>query len=191
MSKELFKFHFKNSKTHKIRTLKLDDNSIWFIAVDVCMALDIRSDTIRKIVDNSDIKDINPNVIGVAGGRNPLIISESGLYQLIFKSRKPEAKKFCKWVTADVLPQIRKTGAYFPNVPASPRPIIPINENTAPDMLQKAMNLYFSIETAANKQAMIMSDLKNTRKQISGLVKTMFDTFPDAKSKIDLMETAN
>lgn len=48
------------------------------------------------------------------GGRAPLIISEPGLYKLIMRSRKPEAKEFRRWVTHEVLPQIRRTGGYIP-----------------------------------------------------------------------------
>ena len=48
------------------------------------------------------------------GGRSPIIITESGLYTLVLRSRKPEAHRFRRWVTGEVLPQIRKTGGYIP-----------------------------------------------------------------------------
>ncbi len=80
----------------------------WFVAKDVAEALDIRTDTVRAILDAVDVKETNPNRIGVApGGRNPLIISEPGLYALVFRSRKPEAAAFTRWITHEVIPAIR------------------------------------------------------------------------------------
>ena len=64
------------------------------------------------ILDDDEVRETNPNSIGVAGGRNPLIVSEAGLYSLILKSRKPEAKRFKRWVTHEVLPALRRDGAY-------------------------------------------------------------------------------
>lgn len=57
----------------------------------------------------------NDNSIDIAqnGGKSPLIISEAGLYGIVLKSRKPEAKEFKRWVTHEVLPSIRKHGAYM------------------------------------------------------------------------------
>ena len=89
------------------------DGEPWFIAKDICDALELRTDNLRAILEEDEIDTVNPYTIGVAqnGGRAPLIINESGLYSLILRSRKPEAKKFKKWVTAEVLPSIRKHGA--------------------------------------------------------------------------------
>lgn len=84
----------------------------WFVAKDVCNVLGIRSDTVRKIVDACDIEETNPNTIGVAGGRSPLLVNEPGFYTLVMRSRKPEAKAFKRWVTHDVLPAIRRDGGY-------------------------------------------------------------------------------
>lgn len=81
----------------------------WFAAVDVCRALSIGnpSDAIRTL-DDDEV------TLGTIEGshRQTNLINESGLYALIFKSRKPEAKKFKRWVTHEVLPSIRKTGSY-------------------------------------------------------------------------------
>ena len=85
----------------------------WFVAKDVCDALDIRTDTVRGILDADEVTATNPNSIGVhSGGRAPLIVSEPGLYSLILRSRKPEARQFKRWVTHDVLPAIRRHGLY-------------------------------------------------------------------------------
>lgn len=102
---------FQSEQFGTIRTTTIDGEP-WFVAKDVCDALGIRSDTVRSILDDDEVSETNPNTIGVAGGRKPLIISEAGLYGLVLKSRKPEAKAFKRWVTHEVLPSIRKHGAY-------------------------------------------------------------------------------
>lgn len=89
------------------------DGEPWFVAKDVCDALGLRTDNLKAILDEDEVKNTNPYSIGVApGGRDPLIISEPGLYGLIIKSRKPEAQAFKRWIKHDVLPAIRKDGAY-------------------------------------------------------------------------------
>ena len=91
-----------------------NDGEPWFVAKDVCDALGIRTDTVRTILDDDEVTEIlNPNSIGVTHGRAPLIVSEAGLYALVLKSRKPEAKRFQRWVTHEVLPAIRKNGGYM------------------------------------------------------------------------------
>ena len=77
--------------------------------------LEIRTDSIRSILDEDEVTEINPNTIGVAqnGGRAPLIVSEAGFYKLVLRSRKPVAKAFQRWVTHEVLPSIRKHGGYI------------------------------------------------------------------------------
>lgn len=96
-----------------IRALSDEHGEPWFVAKDVCDVLGIRTDTIRKILEADEVAETNPNTIGVAGGHNPLIVNEPGLYRLIIKSRKPEAKAFQRWVTHEVLPSIRKHGGYM------------------------------------------------------------------------------
>lgn len=88
------------------------DGEPWFVAADVCRVLDIKnpSDTINKRLD-SDERGIEI-IYTPSGDQEMLVVNESGLYNLIFRSTKPEAKKFRKWVTAEVLPSIRKTGMY-------------------------------------------------------------------------------
>lgn len=93
----------------EVRTLLIDDQP-WFFAVDVCAAL-LLSDTNKALLGlDSDEKCEHEEYSG--SGRKPILINESGLYSLILRSRKAEAKRFKKWVTAEVLPSIRKTGGY-------------------------------------------------------------------------------
>jgi prophage antirepressor-like protein len=85
----------------------------WFCATDVCSVLDIQNN--RRVVDemlDDDEKGVR-NTYTLGGSQNMLFVSESGLYNLIFRSRKPEAKKFRRWVTSEVLPAIRRTGYYI------------------------------------------------------------------------------
>ena len=83
----------------------------WFIAKDVCTALELSevSNTVKRLDDDEKLT----RTVFVSGqGREMWFVNESGLYNLIFQSRKPEARAFRKWVTNEVLPQIRQTGQY-------------------------------------------------------------------------------
>lgn len=110
-----------NFVAQSVRIVMRDDEP-WFVAVDVCEALTLAnpSQAISKLDDDEcQVVDFSTlhNVEGVINqqlnpGQKINIINESGLYSLILTSRKPEAKKFKKWVTAEVLPAIRKTGRY-------------------------------------------------------------------------------
>jgi len=105
---------FTNEDFGSIRALAID-NEPWFVAKDVCDALGIRTSTVRSILDEDEVGEANVNSIDIgpdSGGRAPLIITEAGLYSLVLKSRKPEAKAFKRWVTHDVLPSIRRHGIY-------------------------------------------------------------------------------
>ena len=98
-------FSFENFPVRAINR----NGEIWFVAADVCAAIDLGTEQIRRLDD--DEKDLH--LTQTPGGKQEMsIINESGLYALILRSRKPEAKRFRKWVTSEVLPAIRKTGAY-------------------------------------------------------------------------------
>lgn len=89
----------------------LRDEQPWFVAADVCRVLELTNTSKTCETLDDDEKGItNGDTLG--GAQQMLIISESGLYALVFKSRKPEARKFRKWVTSEVLPALRQTGAY-------------------------------------------------------------------------------
>lgn len=102
-----FTFHLSESASFKVRTL-LRDGEPWFVAADVCAALDIQNAT--QAVARLDDEDRAMLNIAPQGETNA--VNESGLYSLILGSRKPEAKPFKRWVTSEVLPEIRKTGGY-------------------------------------------------------------------------------
>jgi prophage antirepressor-like protein len=90
------------------------DGAPWFVAADVCKVLGLTNPS--KAVDGLDADEVAAHTLtnseGTSGNPNVNIISESGLYALIFRSRKPAAVRFRKWVTQDVLPALRKTGGY-------------------------------------------------------------------------------
>lgn len=112
-------------KSHPVRVLSDGDGEPWFMAKDVCDVLGLATNHLRETLDDDEITELtnlhNTEVGGVStvidvsnGGRAPLIVSEPGLYRLMMRSRKPVAKEFQRWVTHDVLPQIRRTGGYLP-----------------------------------------------------------------------------
>jgi len=100
-----------------VRVICGRDSAPWFVAADVCSALGIAnpSDALRRLDDDERMTlAITEGHSGRRGGAQSLgFINESGLYSLILTSRKSNAKRFKKWVTAEVLPSIRKTGAYI------------------------------------------------------------------------------
>lgn len=103
-------FEYKNNK---IRT-EIINNEPFFCAQDVCKVLDIKNnrDAILRL-KKDDVATIDTLTNG--GKQKMSFVSEAGLYQIIFESRKPEAKAFKHWVTHEVLPSIRKTGSYSTN----------------------------------------------------------------------------
>jgi prophage antirepressor-like protein len=102
---------FENPIFGQIRMVMVDDEPM-FCLVDVCRALEIKNATdVAKRLDEDELTRLNLG--GRAGESN--FITESGLYAVIVRSDKPNARKFRKWVTSDVLPTIRKTGGYVNN----------------------------------------------------------------------------
>lgn len=99
-----------------VRVFTDEHNETWFVAKDICDVLDVRTNNVRAILDADEVSDLsNDYSIDIAqnGGRAPLIVSESGFYRLVLRSRKPVAKEFQRWVTHEVLPSIRKHGGYM------------------------------------------------------------------------------
>ncbi|WP_239613909.1 phage antirepressor [Cohnella mopanensis] len=93
------------------RTVSIEGEP-WFVAKDICKILEVGnpSQALSRL-DNDEKNTITLNE-GIRGNPNSTVVNESGLYSLILGSRKPEARAFKRWVTHDVLPSIRKTGAY-------------------------------------------------------------------------------
>lgn len=98
-----------NFQSNEIRVVKDDNGEPWFVAKDVCSVLEIRNAT--QAVGQLDEDERSMFCIGRQGNTN--IINESGLYALVIRSNKPNARKFRKWITSEVLPSIRKHGGYI------------------------------------------------------------------------------
>lgn len=94
-----------------VRAHRDEQGNPWFVAKDVCRVLEITDH--HQAVSNLEEDERGRCIIPTPSGQQEmLIISESGLYSLIFRSRKPQARAFRKWVTSEVLPAIRRTGRY-------------------------------------------------------------------------------
>ena len=102
---------FNNPDFGEVRTLNVGGEP-WFIAVDVCKALEIKNsrDALARLDDDEKGVALTDTL---GGAQNLATVNEPGLYALVLSSRKPEAKKFKRWITHDVIPSIRKTGGYI------------------------------------------------------------------------------
>lgn len=104
---------FNSNEFGEIRVLEID-NEPWFVGKDVAGVLGY-SNTRKAIIDHVDTEDKKDGVTirdSIGRGQTPTFINESGLYSLILSSKLPNAKKFKRWVTSEVLPTIRKHGMY-------------------------------------------------------------------------------
>ena len=105
---------FKNERFGEIRTTTAENGEVLFVGKDVAKVLGYRdtSDALKKHVDTED--KLTRQIADSGQRRNVFLINESGLYSLVLSSKLPQAKAFKRWVTSEVLPQIRKTGGYIP-----------------------------------------------------------------------------
>lgn len=100
-----------NYSDKPVRTL-LKDGEPWFVANDVCNILDLSNP--RMAVSRLDEDEKGVSIVDTPGGKQEVtVVSESGLYALILTSRKPEAENFKRWIRKEVIPSIRKHGAYM------------------------------------------------------------------------------
>ena len=145
MSNQISTFNFENQS---IRTIAIN-NEPWFIAKDLCDAINISN--YRDAIERLDEDEKGVALTDTLGGKQEMaVVSESGMYTLILRCRDAVKKgsiphRFRKWVTAEVLPQIRKTGRYSQNVEEI-RPLEPTyhREHTQTEMLCFA-SLWFSL----------------------------------------------
>lgn len=137
---DILVFHYKSSE---VRTVELNGEP-WFVLKDVCAVLGIShiTDTAKRM----DEDEVGQTEVTDSMGRkqSTYVINESGLYNVILRSDKPEAKPFRKWVTSEVLPSIRKTGSY-----------------TMPK-LSKEMQAIFLLDDRTQKQEARITALENT-----------------------------
>ena len=102
---------FENEEFGSVRTMEINGEP-YFVGKDVAEILGY-ANTSKALIDHVDDEDkLNNETLSSLGQRGGWLINESGLYSLILSSKLPNAKKFKRWVTSDVLPAIRKTGSY-------------------------------------------------------------------------------
>ena len=111
-----------NFRGFSLRTVLIDDKP-WFVAADACKAIDLAWDKTNNVYAPSRVtrhlnEDERDSRQIANQGQRLLVVSESGLYKLIMRSDKPQAKEFQTWVTRDVLPAIRMDGGYVEGIGA-------------------------------------------------------------------------
>ncbi|WP_315569283.1 Bro-N domain-containing protein [Haemophilus parahaemolyticus] len=155
---QLSTFNFENQS---IRTIAIN-NEPWFIAKDLCDAINISN--YRDAIERLDEDEKGVALTDTLGGKQEMaVVSESGMYTLILRCRDAVKKgsiphRFRKWVTAEVLPQIRKTGSYSQNV----EEIRPLEITLKVQMLD---NLYYMAKNASelcHQYRKMMNDIINT-----------------------------
>ncbi len=146
---------FTNDVFGNIRGLEINGEP-WLVGRDVAKVLGYKniSDALKKHVDEEDKGVAKCDTLG--GAQEMTVINESGFYSLVLRSKLPEAKKFKRWVTSEVLPQIRKTGGY-----------IPVNEEDDEKTIM-AKALQIANKTIEEKDE-IIGDLKGDIYKLEGL----------------------
>jgi len=172
-------FHFQNKQ---VRTLDFF-GSLWFVAKDVCEVLRIRTNSVRCVLEEDEVREFNPNDNSIDigkeeaghGGRNMLVVSEPGLYSLVLKSRRPEARIFRRWITHEVIPELRRIGRYEMQVSAPSGKLLQFSRR---DLL----NLAVEAESECEELRDVVADL---------LPKAEFyDRVADTNASFSLGETA-
>lgn len=143
-------------KAMPVRTVKIDGET-WFVAKDVCDILEIQN--VSQAIENLDDDEKGISKTYTPGGMQDMtIISEAGLYTLLVRSNKDEAKPFRRWVTHDVLPSIRKTGSYTaPNAQKKPEKKCHISGGWI-KTVSKIIDMAFSAETDEDFQKVLALD---------------------------------
>ncbi|MDO5658304.1 MAG: Bro-N domain-containing protein [Paracoccus sp. (in: a-proteobacteria)] len=139
---------------HDVRIVMRGDDP-WFVAADVCAVLGIANS--RDAVGRLDDDERGVAVLDTLGGRQTVnTVSESGLYVLVFTSRLPAARRFRKWVTSDLLPALRRTGAYqMSDAPRTPDPVPFDIENQSDRTTSNALAMVRETRILRGKQAAI------------------------------------
>lgn len=167
---------FKNEEFGSIRTL-FKDNEPWMLGIDIASVLGYSNnrDALLKHVDAEDKATVA--IYDGRQNRNMTVINESGLYSLILSSKLPNAKKFKRWVTNEVLPSIRKHGAYLTDQKAYD---ITHNKDALADLLLQAGNqlkekdlviqemrpkALFADAVSSSKTSILVGDLAKLLKQ--------------------------
>ncbi len=108
---QIFEYE-EDERLSNVRTIIMEDGEVWWVAKDVCEVLGISNHRNAVSRLDNDEKDEVDLADSIGRLQKMVIINEPGMYSLIIRSDKPEAKRFKRWITHEVIPQIRKTGSY-------------------------------------------------------------------------------
>ena len=166
MTQELQVFNF---ETSRVRTLNLED-VIWFVGKDVAETLGYSNtrDALYKHVDKEDKNTVAIHDGITRGNPNQVIINESGLYSLILSSKQPNAKKFKRWVTSEVLPTIRQTGGYQ-LAPKDPMQVLELMfqslkmQDYRQERLERKINSIQNSQTISGDQELVLRQIRNDK----------------------------
>ena len=135
---------FSNEKFGQVRTV-MQDGEPWFVAADVCKALEIgnTAQAAARLDDDEKMTiKINDSHSGSRGGaQSMIVVSEMGLYSLALGSRKKEAKDFKRWITHEVIPTIRKTGGYVHNSEVFIQNYLPFADDTTKQLFRLTLDV--------------------------------------------------
>lgn len=143
-----------NFDTNNAMRSLLIESKPWFVANDICNVIGLY-DTRRAIQNLDDDEKLTGKILQSGQRRKMWLVNESGLYALIMRSNKPEAKKFRKWVTSEVLPAIRKTGRYEKPEPG----------NVAASYIDEAIKVAGSMRALAGRIGVSPASLSQIKKR--------------------------
>lgn len=158
---------------NEVRTLLINDEP-YFVAVDVCDILEIKNarDAVSRLDDDEKATSVVPTQYG---NKQMHVINESGLYALIFTSRKEEAKIFRKWVTSEVLPQIKRTGKY--EEPKSPMQILELQFEALKETTARVETVEKDVTYLKKEVPLSTGEYNYISKQVNKAVYEAVDTF--------------
>lgn len=152
---------FNNEEFGEVRTAVVNDEPM-FCLIDICKALEIKNATdVAKRLDEDELTRLN---LGSRAGETNFI-TESGLYAVILRSDKPNAKKFRKWVTGEVLPTIRKTGSY--NKPMSTAEKIKLLAQGNEELNERVEKVEDKLDSLENDMPLYGCEIEELKNHIS------------------------
>lgn len=169
---------FNNEEFGQIRTVEID-GEIYFVGKDITEVLGYANAS-KAITDHVDEEDkLNNESLSSLGQRGGWLINESGLYSLILSSKMPNAKKFKRWVTSEILPTLRKTGSYgMPNMSTEMKAILMIDQKQV-KMEQRMDRLEYDIPLYGSEADELSSHVK--RKGVSVLGGKQSEAYKDTE----------
>ena len=179
-------------ESNEIRTLTGPDDELWFLAQDVCRVIGIVNH--RDALSRVDDEDKDGVGITDAMGRKQIstVVNESGLYALLFSSRRPEARTFKKWVTSEILPTIRKTGHYSHPVVVKPSPAGPATTGRELALPQTYLEALRSLiqQVEVNEQLMLTTKAQEQALAEAQPKVDFFDAVSESEDLLDMNSVA-